>query len=204
MTFAPFLPSRNALLAILNKTLKSFIRLSPTAVQTFLLIAQKQGIEPKPLRFALNASGAVVLRNASDSAPEDAEWSFANLPSSPFTREIDAIVTCWVINGESTWLSELFVCLLDVVALSPSHPKHFFTSSLLSSGMDSAGLLLLRILDMDLPSLFGEHLLAGLRSIEHIFVILRKQTQEPEALTLSADSVQSILSIIHSECGRAR
>lgn len=203
MAFSPFLHARNALLATLNKVLKSYIRLSPTAVQTFLLIAQKQGVEPRPLRFALDASGAVVLRAVCDSDPEDAAWSFANLATSSFTREIDAILTCWVINGEYTWLSELFVSLLDVASFSPLHPKHFFTSSLLSSGMDSAGLLLLRILDMDMPSLFGEHLLAGLRSIEHIFLILRKQAQEPEALTLSEDAVVSILGIVQSACGVA-
>ena len=52
-------------------------------------------------------------------------------------------------------------------------------------------------------SLFGEHLLAGLRSIEHIFLILRKQAQEPEALTLSEDAVVSILGIVQSACGVA-
>ena len=98
MIFSPSLHARNALLATLNKVLKSFIRLSPTAVQTFLLIAQKQGVEPRPLRFALDTSGAVVLRAACDSDPEDAAWSFTNLPTSSFTREIGAILTCWVIH----------------------------------------------------------------------------------------------------------
>lgn len=68
------------------------------------------------MRFALDADGAVILRAVSDT-PEDTEWSFATSADVPSTREHDAILSCWVINGSFSWLSELFVSLLDVGSL---------------------------------------------------------------------------------------
>ena len=109
--------SRNALLSTLNKLIKLFIRSSPTAVSVFLSIIQHHDTEPRPVRFALDADGAVILRAASNT-PEDTEWSFATAAEVPSTREHDAILSCWVINGSFTWLSELFVALLDVCSLA--------------------------------------------------------------------------------------
>ncbi|KAM7455636.1 hypothetical protein BLSTO_03606 [Blastocystis sp. subtype 1] len=178
------LASKNALLSTLNKLIKLFIRSSPTAVSVFLSIIQHHDTEPRPVRFALDADGAVILRAASNT-PEDTEWSFATAAEVPSTREHDAILSCWVINGSFTWLSELFVALLDF----------FFTSNTPSPATTAVASLLLQIMSMNIPSLFGDHLLGGLQSLEHILRILLKQTCT-DAVGASEDFKQSVVALV--------
>lgn len=58
--------------------------------------------------------------------------------------------------------------------------------------------LLLQILSMNIPSLFGDHLLGGLQSLEHILRILLKQTCT-DVVGASEDFKQSVVALVEGE-----
>lgn len=53
-------------------------------------------------------------------------------------------------------------------------------------------------MSMNIPSLFGDHLLGGLQSIEHILLILLKQTQTDSAV-MDTDFKQSVVTLVEGE-----
>lgn len=99
----------------LNKIIKLFIRSSSLAVNSFLHIAQGEGLESLPLRFALNEEGSIIIKAVE--SEEDAEWTLFLSRRETWEREAEAIVSLWIINGEKRWLSDFFVELLDVTSL---------------------------------------------------------------------------------------
>ena len=71
-------------------------------------------MEPLPLRFALNSEGAVIVRSVE--SEEDNAWTLVLSERENWVREAEAVVSLWVINGETRWLSDLFIELLDVAS----------------------------------------------------------------------------------------
>ena len=58
--------------------------------------------------------------------------------------------------------------------------------------------LLLQIMSMNIPSLFGDHLLGGLQSLEHILCILLIQTCT-DVVGASEDFKQSVVALVEGE-----